>query len=511
MPSKRTHIYQLKITLLGTKPRVWRRLLIPSELALGELHHIIQIAMGWTNSHLHMFKTDTGAIYGDKAADDDGMLGFKDEWAVDIGKILRQPRQTMIYEYDFGDGWEHEVLLEKQIPLIGDQAAEARCLDGAGACPPEDVGGVPGFQHFLEVINDPAHPEHQDMASWYGEPRFDPNAVDIDLINECLDEPSAFALGPDFSEFANESFTGSLGSLSEKLNEHISQCEFGTEEELQEIIAGFMQEQDHEPAEVFGGLSPEQMHELLYSTFAAPDLLQWQLDAVDAAKAPVLRLVQALFEQLHAGKLKLTSKGNLQLATIRQIWAESGLEGPLTRGTSKLRSEEDVLPLHIARLLAEIGGYTTATRTALDLSDEGRELFESGQWSTIYLRLLVSAFQEFNWHYLGGDELPSLQATAPFGLWLLHQFGQEWRDTTFYANHMADAFPTIVDELPPNDFISQEMLLDILVNTRLFAILKWFGLVEERALPSSKANTPSMPINQVRATPFFRELLAWKV
>lgn len=168
-------IYQFKITLLGFKPPIWRRIQVPDG-TLDDLHEHIQTAMGWTNSHLHQFMI-RGRRYGDPELLDDG---FEDEHELadstqtELSVLLAKARKLMkfSYEYDFGDSWEHEVVFE------GVVAAEAgvrypRCTDGACACPPEDVGGVWGYADFLEAIRDPKHEEHADMLEWIGG-KFDP-------------------------------------------------------------------------------------------------------------------------------------------------------------------------------------------------------------------------------------------------------------------------------------------------------------------------------------------------
>ncbi len=150
-------------------------------VTLAQLHHIIQAAMGWYDSHLHQF-TVGRVHYG--VPDPDDFEEVRDERRVRLNQILTEPKQKLVYEYDFGDGWEHVILLEKV--LSPEQGAEyPRCTAGKRACPPEDVGGVWGYESFLETIRDRKHPEHVEMLEWVGG-EFDPEEFDLAAVNEAL-------------------------------------------------------------------------------------------------------------------------------------------------------------------------------------------------------------------------------------------------------------------------------------------------------------------------------------
>ena len=172
-------LYQFKITLLGAKPPIWRRIQV-RDCTLDKLHEHIQTAMGWTNSHLHQFEIK-GERYGDPELLDDG---FEDFECVDSTKTLLSAilpktgkRFAFKYEYDFGDGWEHEVLFEGS-PPVDPKAKYPLCLEGERACPPEDVGGVGGYADFLEAIRDKNHEEREAMfewaSGWFDPEEFDP-------------------------------------------------------------------------------------------------------------------------------------------------------------------------------------------------------------------------------------------------------------------------------------------------------------------------------------------------
>lgn len=184
MPSK-TQIYQIKVTLKDSKPPIWRRLLVRSDVTLEKLHYIIQESMDWGNAHLHQFIVG-GAYFGEPHPDYGEWVDMQDERLFRLDQIAPGPQAKFIYEYDFGDSWEHVVLVEKALPPEPGRVYPV-CIKGRRACPLEDVGGVWGYAHFLKVIGNPEHPEHQDYLEWVGEEDFDPEYFDLDEINAALE------------------------------------------------------------------------------------------------------------------------------------------------------------------------------------------------------------------------------------------------------------------------------------------------------------------------------------
>jgi hypothetical protein len=173
-------VFQLKITLKGSKPAIWRRLQV-KDCKLSRLHDIIQVVMGWEDCHLHQFDID-GRQFSRLKAELAGDLDVEDADDYLLSELL-QEKTKFRYEYDFGDGWEHQLTVEKVIkPEQGTQYPV--CLAGARACPPEDVGGVWGYESFLQARQDPKHPEHADMMEWHGP--FDPEAFDGEAVNRTL-------------------------------------------------------------------------------------------------------------------------------------------------------------------------------------------------------------------------------------------------------------------------------------------------------------------------------------
>ena len=183
MPSKKqlknNSVYQIKVTLKGIRPPIWRRFQVESDTTLYELHLILQAVMGWENYHLYQFTVDSDD-FGD--ADMDYGTGMRDASEVELSEIVRAEKQKFTYEYDFGDSWEHEILIEKILqPESGTQYPV--CIAGKRACPPEDCGGIWGYTDLLEIIKDPNHEEYEDMMDWLGGD-FDPQEFDLDSINK---------------------------------------------------------------------------------------------------------------------------------------------------------------------------------------------------------------------------------------------------------------------------------------------------------------------------------------
>ncbi len=178
----KTRIFQLKVQLREVRPPVWRRVLVPGEMDLAELHAVLQTAMGWSNSHLHEFEV-AGDRYG--VPDPDWGDGVADESKVRVFRVASEGSR-LGYLYDFGDGWEHDVTVEKVLdPQPG--LRYPRCVAGRRACPPEDVGGPPGYQEFLAALGDPDHDEHEHWTEWTGG-GFDPAAFDLDATDQALAE-----------------------------------------------------------------------------------------------------------------------------------------------------------------------------------------------------------------------------------------------------------------------------------------------------------------------------------
>lgn len=215
-------IYQLRITLRDSKPPIWRQVAVPSGLTLGQLHEVIQIAMGWDECHLHQFvlrdkalkpsrdevrRVTESDVWTDEFINHmpgervfvSGATPFgeptemegEDEDAVTLAQVCPKVKSKLAYMYDFGDGWDHIIEVQK-IEDPKPNATYPLCLAGKLACPPEDCGGIYGYYNLLNAIADPDHEDHEDLAEWLDED-FDPDAFDIDEVNAILDEWQAHA------------------------------------------------------------------------------------------------------------------------------------------------------------------------------------------------------------------------------------------------------------------------------------------------------------------------------
>ena len=178
-------LYQIKIQLTEIHPPIWRKVVIPSDMLLSDLHKVLQSVMGWTNSHLHQFVKDE-TYY---------LPRMKDDWTweemnnVDykrrkVSGLLRKENDQIIYEYDFGDSWDHSILLEK-ITYNTRGRKKPVCLAGERNCPPEDCGGPSGYEVFLKVLADPDHDDYKNYITWLGG-QFDPEYFSVEEVNTML-------------------------------------------------------------------------------------------------------------------------------------------------------------------------------------------------------------------------------------------------------------------------------------------------------------------------------------
>jgi transcriptional regulator with XRE-family HTH domain len=182
-------VLRFEIVLDEIEPRVWRRIEVPATYTFWDLHVAIQDAMGWQDSHLHEFRIlEPGGVLVRIGIPDDE---FPDErptrvgWTTPLASYLGAERAIWEYLYDFGDSWEHRVTFEGRFPRIA-TVSYPRCVDGARACPPEDVGGPSGYAEFVHAVTDPHHEQHDDMLRWAGG-SFDPAAFVPDEVR--FDDP----------------------------------------------------------------------------------------------------------------------------------------------------------------------------------------------------------------------------------------------------------------------------------------------------------------------------------
>lgn len=178
------YAYRLLVKLEGSEPSVWRLISVPGHMTLADLDRVIQAAMGWTNSHLHQFGIN-GTLYGipdDEWPDDRPVLP---DGGYSLDEVLGTSTEGFVYQYDFGDSWNHDVTVQGVEVADEKRNSWPMCLAGANACPPEDVGGLGGYEDFLRAMRDLSHPEHDAMRRWCGGP-FDPTSFDINAANRAI-------------------------------------------------------------------------------------------------------------------------------------------------------------------------------------------------------------------------------------------------------------------------------------------------------------------------------------
>jgi hypothetical protein len=172
-----TTMHQLRISLQRVEPEVWRRLLVPSDATMEQAIWAMLAGMGWQIYHLYDLRMGE-IVYG--IPDDDGDPTIADDREVLLGNALTVGDE-LVLSYDYGDGWEHVVVVED---VLESEKSRPRCVDGAGACPPEDCGGPPGYEHLREVLADPSHKDHQDLADWAGP--FNPTVFDPAVATKAM-------------------------------------------------------------------------------------------------------------------------------------------------------------------------------------------------------------------------------------------------------------------------------------------------------------------------------------
>jgi hypothetical protein len=350
--TKQPLIYQLKISLKGSRPPIWRRVQLPGDISLLKLHFIVQIAMGWTNSHLHEFII-SNQYYGDPRDDEWGSRGVRDETEYLLEQVVHDKGVRFEYRYDFGDGWQHTIQVEDILEPNAERDYPA-CLNGRRACPPEDVGGIGGYAYFLEAIQDPQHAENEAYLAWIGG-EFDPEAFELEQCD---------------AELRNIDRSEMLRSHNRYYSNDI-----GPELKLYQSISYWL-----------GSLSDEDRNQL--------------------EELPLRRDTVHLLSHLRDHHAKGTqSSGNLPLKTIRE--ATAGFVNPpildpkIGDRTYKLRSELDVWPVYFIHSLLITGGLVQGGKGRRILLTSKGEQFLASEAPIQVWYLLESWWYHTNWEIAG--------------------------------------------------------------------------------------------------------------
>lgn len=183
-------VHRLKVTLRSVKPPIWRRIEIASDVTLAALSDLLEGAMGWMGGHLHAFEAH-GVTYERPDPDEGLSRRAQDENEHRLGDVLTEVGAKMRWDYDFGDGWQHDVVVETIVPHVP-SVEYPRCVTGRRACPPEDCGGPWGFHELLDAIADPSHPRHEELTEWLPI-GYDPEEFDPDEATDDMRAPRPFA------------------------------------------------------------------------------------------------------------------------------------------------------------------------------------------------------------------------------------------------------------------------------------------------------------------------------
>jgi hypothetical protein len=459
MTGKPPQVYQIKVTLDDTHPPIWRRILVPGNTTLLKLHDILQIVMGWEDYHLHMFTIDE-SIYGDPADDEWGDLGTLDEVAYKLNRIVHCEGQRFKYEYDFGDSWDHTLLVEKILPPQ-EGLRYPFCLKGKRSCPPEDVGGLWGYENFLEAIRDPDHNEHEEYLTWVGG-EFDPEAFDLEEINSQLrhmgrgrstEALNAWSMGED--EFAETNL-----DLASSWSEMLPNDQRSVAEEL-----------------------------------------------------PLRRDVITMLIYLHDNKVTGTqSTGNLPLKAVYEICARfvnpPKLEEAIGEHVYRVRSETEVWPLLFRHVLASVGGLITGglgRRWKLTLL--GEQFLAAPTPLQVWL-LSATWWTRTNWVIAAPFGYQDGSLPAGFtSLTLSHLLDSPVEAPISFASFAGRLIEAARLVWPFEDQESAHETLRVTVERMVVDPLVDFGVLESKYEPHTKYGIEFKELSTFQITPFGRGLL----
>ena len=481
MATQSSTLYQLHIELENVQPAVWRRLLLPAEMRLSELHPILQAAMGWQDLHYYCFVTADQRFFTDEEVIDQGFEEWQDGTTTSLQDVLTTTKPELFYEYDFGDGWRHRIRLEKSLPLIGAQPSEALCLAGENACPPEYCGGIPGYDHLISILKDPQHDEYDELCDWLGTDSFDPAHFDKKSVNARLEAMHHYS-----PLLVHDELFEAFKSVQPEIDRLLQQGEFESHITRQAFVDQFLHHimKDDEQPLVELPMSPHLLHQLLYHPFEAPEVLQFNPAAATPESSPLLALFKSLAECAEKKGIKLTQKGNLPLAVVRKML--DAVDPTLLHYNRFIwqrgyRSEEDVPPVHYSRIIAMVSGLCRVIKGQLVLTRKGQTILKKQDWATAFHTLMQGLFSQFNWAYVDNyPAMPSIRLTALVLLYRLHTQQGKLKSVDA-AVYLRELFPHMLAELDEEDFHMYWEPSEIFANVvkhRTATLLTLAGLIE---------------------------------
>jgi hypothetical protein len=283
---------------------------------------------------------------------------------------------------------------------------------------------------------------------------------------------------------------------------------FDSTEDVNAFMAAFTRQRSGKPREDFAGLTSEQMHRLLYFPLDSPDLVSFPETLAEEPGAPILTLFNLLVEAIGEQGLKSTVKGNLPRSLCRKaalaFWGEEAYRHNTRHGD--INKERDFIQLHVTRLVAEMAGLIRKYKGRFILSRNCRSLLSQGGLSAIYPRLFLVYARKFNWAYWSGyREIPFIQQSFLFALFLLNRYGDDWRSADFYENHFLRAFPRLRDEVEPLTVLTSEQLIRSSFTSR--TIVNFAGFLGLATVEPEESDLPFVREYRIRKTPLLEKMV----
>jgi len=384
-------ILQLRITIIDSKPEIYRVILLEDSLTFYQFHLVIQMAMGWKNAHLYefYFKNQRIAEYYD----------FEPNNSIDpediiISDIFTELGEKILYCYDFGDNWQHEIKIERNsFGIVNHQLPI--CIDGEGSCPPEDCGGIYSYYQMLDVLKDPTDSEYQDTLDWVGED-FDPNYFNKDRINQIIKGNSDVF----------------------KIQKRVSAPEDLLNLDYRE------------------GYSMDEIYDIVSSTFVEefPIVIK-KLDESYLQQIPILKQIQYLMEIIQKNEeIKLTVKGNLPRKLIKELLKQKlFIETHYQTSRMAVINENDSMIIHLNHILLKLAKLAKKRNNKLSLTKLGQKTLKDE--NLLLKQILLTFCLELNWGYFDGfDDDQIGRFGFGFSLILIDKYGDQKKLESFYAD-----------------------------------------------------------------------------